>query len=89
MNKNLDNIATALEEPLNIQHGSLYSEDLAPVPKEKRAWNTWNYTALWISMRIDLDTFVLNSFVRGKSVFGGYCGPAVKPIALFLFFSSK
>lgn len=31
---------------------------------------------------IDLDTFVPNPYVGGKSVFGGYCGPAVKPIAL-------
>lgn len=31
---------------------------------------------------IDLDSFVPNPNVGGKSVFGGYCGPAVKPIAL-------
>src|ERR1700743_1369193 len=31
---------------------------------------------------IDLDTFVPNPNVAGKSAFGGYCGPAVKPIAL-------
>ena len=31
---------------------------------------------------IDLDTFVPRPNVAGKSVFGGYCGPAVKPIAL-------
>ena len=31
---------------------------------------------------IDMDTFVPNPYVAGKSVFGGYCGPAVKPIAL-------
>ena len=31
---------------------------------------------------IDLDTLVPNPYVAGKSVFGGYCGPAVKPIAL-------
>ena len=31
---------------------------------------------------VDLDTFVPNPYVAGKSVFGGYCGPAVKPIAL-------
>ena len=31
---------------------------------------------------VDLDTFVPNPNVGGKSVFGGYCGPAVKPIAL-------
>jgi dihydropyrimidine dehydrogenase (NAD+) subunit PreA len=31
---------------------------------------------------IDLDTLVPNPNVGGRSVFGGYCGPAVKPIAL-------
>ncbi|MEO6405226.1 MAG: NAD-dependent dihydropyrimidine dehydrogenase subunit PreA, partial [Ferruginibacter sp.] len=31
---------------------------------------------------VNLDTFVPNPYVAGKSVFGGYCGPAVKPIAL-------
>jgi len=33
---------------------------------------------------INLDTLVPNPNVGGKSVFGGYCGPAVKPIALKL-----
>ncbi|HWA33033.1 MAG TPA: NAD-dependent dihydropyrimidine dehydrogenase subunit PreA [Cyclobacteriaceae bacterium] len=31
---------------------------------------------------VNLDTFVPNPNVAGKSVYGGYCGPAVKPIAL-------
>ncbi|MCK9422867.1 MAG: NAD-dependent dihydropyrimidine dehydrogenase subunit PreA [Bacteroidales bacterium] len=31
---------------------------------------------------IDLDTLIPNPNVGGKSSFGGYCGPAVKPIAL-------
>jgi dihydropyrimidine dehydrogenase (NAD+) subunit PreA len=31
---------------------------------------------------VDLDTFVPNPNVGGQSAFGGYCGPAVKPIAL-------
>ena len=31
---------------------------------------------------IDLDNFVPNPNVGGKSTYGGYCGPAVKPIAL-------
>ena len=31
---------------------------------------------------VDLYTLVPNPYVAGKSVFGGYCGPAVKPIAL-------
>ena len=33
-------------------------------------------------MGVDLDTFVPRPTVRGKSSHGGYCGPAVKPIAL-------
>ncbi|MEO5593215.1 MAG: NAD-dependent dihydropyrimidine dehydrogenase subunit PreA [Chitinophagaceae bacterium] len=31
---------------------------------------------------VNLDTFVPNPDVGGKTTFGGYCGPAVKPIAL-------
>src|SRR6202034_2560889 len=31
---------------------------------------------------IDLDTFIPRPNVDGKSSHGGYCGPAVKPIAL-------
>jgi dihydropyrimidine dehydrogenase (NAD+) subunit PreA len=39
---------------------------------------------------IDLDTLVPNPNVGGQSVYGGYCGPAVKPIALkFLSTLSK
>jgi len=33
---------------------------------------------------VDLDTFSPRPSVRGKSSHGGYCGPAVKPIALHL-----
>jgi dihydropyrimidine dehydrogenase (NAD+) subunit PreA len=33
---------------------------------------------------IDLDTFVPRPIVDGKSTHGGYCGPAVKPIALHM-----
>ncbi len=32
--------------------------------------------------QVNLDTFVPEPFVDGKSTHGGYCGPAVKPIAL-------
>ena len=33
-------------------------------------------------VNVDLDTFVPQPAVDGKSTHGGYCGPAVKPIAL-------
>src|SRR6266851_7909026 len=35
-------------------------------------------------MGVDLETFAPRPEVRGKSSHGGYCGPAVKPIALHL-----
>ncbi|MBK9733102.1 MAG: NCS1 family nucleobase:cation symporter-1 [Chitinophagaceae bacterium] len=45
---------------------SLYSEDLAPVPIDKRSWNTWNYAALWISMSLCIPTYMLaSSLIEG------------------------
>src|SRR6187455_217956 len=44
---------------------NLYSEDLAPVPPEKRTWNTWNYAALWISMSLCIPTYMLASSLIG------------------------
>jgi len=49
-----------------IQTSSLYSEDLAPVPQNKRTWNTWNYAALWISMSLCIPTYMLaSSLIEG------------------------
>ncbi|MES2371448.1 MAG: NCS1 family nucleobase:cation symporter-1 [Bacteroidota bacterium] len=48
------------------QPTSLYSEDLAPIPQEKRTWNTWNYAALWISMSLCIPTYMLaSSLIEG------------------------
>jgi nucleobase:cation symporter-1, NCS1 family len=45
---------------------SLYNEDLAIVPKEKRTWKTWNYAALWISMSLCIPTYMLaSSLIEG------------------------
>ncbi len=44
---------------------ALYSEDLAPVPMEKRTWKTWNYAALWISMSLCIPTYMLASSLIG------------------------
>jgi nucleobase:cation symporter-1, NCS1 family len=40
---------------------SLYNEDLAPVPPEKRTWGTYNFAALWISMSVCVPTYMLAS----------------------------
>jgi NCS1 family nucleobase:cation symporter-1 len=42
-------------------HSALYNEDLAPVPPERRTWNTWNYAALWISMSLCIPTYMMAS----------------------------
>src|SRR5580692_9348370 len=44
---------------------SLYSEDLAPIPMEKRTWKTGNYAALWISMSLCIPTYMLASSLIG------------------------
>ncbi len=48
-----------------IHDTSLINEDLAPIPKEKRTWGTWNYAALWISMSLCIPTYMLASSLIG------------------------
>jgi NCS1 family nucleobase:cation symporter-1 len=40
---------------------SLYNPDLAPIPAEKRSWNTYNYASLWVSMSVCIPTYMLAS----------------------------
>jgi nucleobase:cation symporter-1, NCS1 family len=44
-----------------IRESSLYNKDLAPVPPERRTWRTYNYAALWISMSVNIPTYMLAS----------------------------
>jgi NCS1 family nucleobase:cation symporter-1 len=44
-----------------ISTSSLYNKDLAPVPPERRTWGTYNYAALWISMSVNIPTYLLAS----------------------------
>ncbi len=49
-----------------MNNSSLYSKDLAPTPVHNRTWNTWNYTALWISMSLCIPTYMLaSSLIEG------------------------
>src|SRR5215510_10863513 len=45
----------------SIESSSLYNPDLAPVPSERRSWRTYNYAALWISMSVNIPTYMLAS----------------------------
>src|ERR1700723_2998032 len=40
---------------------SLYNEDLAPVPLERRTWGTYNYASLWVAMSVCIPTYMLAS----------------------------
>ncbi|HEV1995618.1 MAG TPA: cytosine permease [Candidatus Acidoferrum sp.] len=44
-----------------IESSSLYNKDLAPVSSERRTWRTYNYAALWISMSVNIPTYMLAS----------------------------
>src|SRR6202166_2885012 len=52
---------TATLAPETIRSSSLYNEDLAPVSPERRTWGTYNYAALWISMSVNIPTYLLAS----------------------------
>src|SRR5215469_13356963 len=44
-----------------IESSSLYNKDLAPVASDRRRWTTYNYAALWISMSVNIPTYMLAS----------------------------
>jgi len=44
-----------------VRESSLYNKDLAPAPPERRTWRTYNYAALWISMSVNIPTYMLAS----------------------------
>ncbi len=48
-----------------LEGSSLYNEDLAPVPAERRTWKTWNFVALWVSMAACIPTYMLASSLIG------------------------
>ena len=60
-------VASASEIPVvsagseSTRASSLYNPDLAPVPAERRSWSTYNYAALWITMSVNIPTYMLAS----------------------------
>src|SRR5229473_713548 len=50
----------------DITVSPLYNHDLAPVPAERRTWTTYNYSALWVSMSVNILTYMLAaSLIQG------------------------
>lgn len=49
-----------------IESSSLYNPDLAPALSERRHWGTYNYAALWVSMSVNILTYMLAaSLIQG------------------------
>ncbi len=42
-----------------IESSPLFNHDLAPVPTAKRSWGTYNFAALWVSMSVNILTYML------------------------------
>jgi nucleobase:cation symporter-1, NCS1 family len=50
----------------DVTSSPLYNVDLAPVTSDRRTWSTYNYAALWVSMSVNILTYVLAAnLVRG------------------------
>jgi len=50
----------------NIEASSLYNHDLAPTDPQRRTWGTYNYAALWVSMSVNILTYMLAaSLIQG------------------------
>jgi len=49
-----------------IESSPLYNPDLAPAGPHRRHWNTYNYAALWVSMSVNILTYMLAaSLIQG------------------------
>ena len=40
---------------------TLYNQDLAAIPPERRTWSTYNYASLWVAMSVCIPTYMLAS----------------------------
>ena len=59
MSKNKD----IIELNADVSASPLYSDDLAPVPANKRTWNKWNLAAIWVGMAVCIPTYLLASYM--------------------------
>lgn len=49
----------------DITSSPLYNPDLAPVASDRRTWTTYNFAALWVSMSVNILTYMLAaSFIQ-------------------------
>jgi NCS1 family nucleobase:cation symporter-1 len=52
--------------PSHIESSPLYNPDLAPAGPDRRHWGTYSYAALWVSMSVNILTYMLAaSLIQG------------------------
>jgi nucleobase:cation symporter-1, NCS1 family len=56
------------ELPADIAQSPLFNPDLAPTPKSRRVWTTYNFAALWISMAHCIPTYMLAGTLIAKGM---------------------
>jgi nucleobase:cation symporter-1, NCS1 family len=73
-----------------IQSSPLYNPDLAPATPEQRHWGTYNYAALWVSMSVNILTYMLAaSLIQGgmnwkQAVFTVFLGNTIVLVPMLL-----
>src|ERR1700733_15323234 len=74
----------------SVRTSSLYNEDLAPVPAERRTWDTYNYAAPWIAMSLNIPTYLLaSSLIAGgmswkQAIFAVFLGNVLVLVPMLL-----
>ena len=49
------------KSPMENGRSWLWNRDLAAIPPQARTWGTYNYAALWVSMSVNIPTYLLAS----------------------------
>ena len=74
----------------DIQSSPLYNEDLAPAGENRRHWGTYNFAALWVSMSVNILTYMLAaSLIQGgmnwrQAVFTVFLGNSIVLVPMLL-----
>src|SRR5882757_11313453 len=59
-------MSTATTQTTDITTSPLYNHDLAPATTAQRTWTTYNFAALWVSMSVNILTYMLAaSLIQG------------------------
>src|ERR1700757_3632671 len=62
----MSTVAREIKISSRIEDSPLYNHDLAPADPSRRTWGTYNYAALWVSMSVNILTYMLAaSLIQG------------------------